>query len=108
MVDWERVRELRNEVGAADFDEVVELFVEEVDDAMDALVPGQTGADDLHFLKGCALSLGFRAVSALCQTLETKTHSAPLTREDVDSLRDSYVRSRAEFLARAPSLSDAA
>ena len=29
MIDWARVSELRDEVGAEDFDEVVELFLEE-------------------------------------------------------------------------------
>ena len=108
MIDWDRVLELRNEVGAADFGEVVDLFLEEVDDAMMALDPGATGPDDLHFLKGCALSLGFRAVSALCQALETRADGAPATPEDVAALRQAYAQSRAEFLARAPTLDDAA
>ena len=37
MIDWARVSELRDEVGAEDFDEVVELFLEEVDEAIAAL-----------------------------------------------------------------------
>ena len=37
MIDWARVSELRHEVGAEDFDEVVELFLEEVDEAIAAL-----------------------------------------------------------------------
>ena len=30
MIDWQRVNELRDEVGAEDFEEVVDLFLEEV------------------------------------------------------------------------------
>ena len=37
MIDWTRVSELRDEVGAEDFDEVVELFLEEVDEAIKIL-----------------------------------------------------------------------
>ena len=37
MIDWARVSELLDEVGAEDFDEVVELFLEEVDEAIVAL-----------------------------------------------------------------------
>ena len=37
MIDWASVSELRDEVGAEDFDEVVELFLEEVDEAIIAL-----------------------------------------------------------------------
>ena len=37
MIDWVRVSELRDEVGAEDFDVVVELFLEEVDEAIAAL-----------------------------------------------------------------------
>ena len=37
MIDWARVSELRDEVGAEDFDEVVELFLEEVEEAIAAL-----------------------------------------------------------------------
>ena len=32
MIDWNRVAALREEVGAEDFDEVVELFLQEVDE----------------------------------------------------------------------------
>ena len=32
MIDWDRVQELREEVGAEEFAEVIELFLEEVDE----------------------------------------------------------------------------
>ncbi len=70
MIDWSRVTTLREEVGAEDFDEVVELFLEEVDDVVARLESGpahDTLSEDLHFLKGSAMSLGFRQFSALCQ-----------------------------------------
>ena len=30
MIDWPRVKELKDEIGAEDFGEVVDLFLEEV------------------------------------------------------------------------------
>ena len=36
MISWERVNELRDEVGQEDFLEVVEIFLEEVDEVEDA------------------------------------------------------------------------
>ena len=35
MIDWSRVNELRDEVGAEDFEEVVELFLEEVEEVIE-------------------------------------------------------------------------
>ena len=58
MIDWDRLKELRDEVGAEDFDEVVELFLDEVEGVMDRLRDSpdvDTLEEDLHFLKGSAL-----------------------------------------------------
>ncbi|MEX0338922.1 MAG: Hpt domain-containing protein [Arenibacterium sp.] len=70
MIDWDRLLELRNEVGAEDFEEVVELFMEEVDTIIEPMRQGQNTLtnleSDLHFLKGCALNLGFTGFSDLC------------------------------------------
>ena len=37
MIDWSRVHELVDEIGAEDFGEVVELFLAEVETAIDLL-----------------------------------------------------------------------
>ena len=66
MIDWVRVRELRDEVGAADFDDIVALFLEEVESTLDALAEGPPAPEDLHFLKGSALNLGFHEMASLC------------------------------------------
>ena len=72
MIDWERVAELRSEIGAEGFAEVVELFLDEVEAMVMAMgkTPGKL-EDELHFLKGSALNLGFRTFSAQCQKGET-------------------------------------
>ena len=66
MIDWARVEELREEIGPESFSEVAELFLEEVGTAMTALGPRHSLEQDLHFLKGSALNLGFAAFSELC------------------------------------------
>ena len=76
MVDWERVRALRDEIGAEDFDEVVALFLEEADPAIAALSgEGRAGPDALHFLKGAALNLGFAALADHCAAAERQARS---------------------------------
>lgn len=100
MIDWGRVDELRDEVGAEAFDEVLELFLEEVDEAMGRLEadgdPDGLSAD-LHFVRGSALNLGLRDFCALCQMCEQQLAQG----QDVDlgPLHDSYARSKAVLLA---------
>ena len=84
MIDWDRIKELRSEIGADDFAEVVEMFLAEADEAVSRLSPTLTAKAieaDLHYLKGAALNLGFVALSALCQEGERRAASG---RTDVD------------------------
>lgn len=69
MINWERVEELKEEVGREDFADVVEAFLAEMDEFTDRLRadPGRgLSAEELHFLKGSALNLGFAALGSLC------------------------------------------
>lgn len=104
MIDWDRVATLREEVGAEDFDEVVELFLEEVDSAIAelSLKENQTGLEEkLHFLKGSALSLGFEHFSGLCQGGESAVAKDPAAPVDVDAILKSYNESRTIFINEA-------
>ena len=38
MIDWTRVKELQDEIGADDFAEVVQLFLEETDAVVERLI----------------------------------------------------------------------
>jgi HPt (histidine-containing phosphotransfer) domain-containing protein len=99
MIDWERVRELRAEIGADDFMEVAEMFLEEADEAVARLTPGLTAPSieaDLHFLKGAALNLGFDALSGLCQDGERRAASGD-TSVNLDAVRNTYFASKAAF-----------
>ncbi|WFE76073.1 Hpt domain-containing protein [Roseinatronobacter sp. S2] len=73
MIDWDRVRELHNEIGEEAFEEVLTLFVEEVDDAL-ARLRMADAADvrmaEFHFLKGAALNLGLREMADVCGRAE--------------------------------------
>ena len=105
MINWERVSELREEVGAEDFDEVVELFLTEVDEEIGALsedTPRDGLAEKLHFLKGSALSLGFTEFSGLCQTVETALTKDPASSFDLQGLHAIYATSRSTFLNDLP------
>ena len=106
MISWDRVNELRDEVGAEDFKEVVELFLEEVEEVIERLRNNPEPArfeDDFHFLKGGALNLGFRALGDLCQKGEKQPDSVA-----VSSVIDTYEASKAEFLDKTDRLGFAA
>jgi HPt (histidine-containing phosphotransfer) domain-containing protein len=101
MIDWERVKELRGEIGADDFAEVVEMFLEEADEAVERLSPNLTAKAmeaDLHYLKGAALNLGFAALSTLCQEGERRA-AGGATDVDLDAVRQVYDTSKIAFEA---------
>lgn len=100
MIDWERVNTLRDEVGAEDFDEVVELFLDEVEEVITRLhaAPDLTTLEeDLHFLKGSALGLGFKAFSALCQVGETLSANGQAETVDLPEILKTYAESKRTF-----------
>ena len=106
MIDWSRVAELRDEVGAEDFDEVVELFLEEVDEVVDQLRGGVEDASlepQLHFLKGSALNLGFHDFSDVCATGETLASKGQGDEVNLSKVTDIYDASRKVFLAELQS-----
>ncbi len=99
MIDWDRVRELRREIGADHFDEVVALFFGEADEAI-ARLSGNEGAlalsSDLHSLKGAALNLGFGRLAALCDKEERRAAVGDLGL-DLDAVRSAYAEARHAF-----------
>lgn len=106
MIDWSRVSELRNEVGPEDFDEILELFLEEVDEMVDqlrALNDRSQLQEMLHFLKGSALSLGFQSFAEFCQEGETESASGTAEKVNLEAIINQFDQSRARFLADLPS-----
>ena len=102
MIDWSKVTELRQEIGDADFAEVVDLFLEEVDEAMQQLrdaLPQDKLECCLHFLKGSALNLGFDAFSTLCAAGEVASARGNYDKIDITEICSVYDKSKATFLS---------
>lgn len=102
MIDWTRVNELRNEIGDDGFSEVVELFLDEVEEVIarlkDAPDP-RSFEQDLHFLKGSAWNLGFAAFGVLCQVGERRAAQGQAATVDMAAVLASYAASKDCFLA---------
>ncbi|MCV6596154.1 MAG: Hpt domain-containing protein [Mangrovicoccus sp.] len=107
MIDWTRVEALREEVGPEEFGEVVELFLEEVDDMIEQISVGRGGSaeEDMHFLKGAAMNLGFADFSSLCQKAESLARSGQAEEIDLALVFDTYESTREHFLQEAASKS---
>lgn len=97
MIDWHQVAELKGAIGKDDFEEVVVLFLQEVEVALDRLctTSGEALCAELHNLKGSALNLGFRNLAVLCQTEEEAAKSNQTV--NVAQLHSSFEASRQVF-----------
>lgn len=101
MIDWKRVDELREEIGADGFAEVADMFLEEADQAVQRLVaglPADQVEGQLHFLKGSALNLGLSDLAAICQEGERKAASGLGAKVDLGQVAQTYRLSRQMLL----------
>jgi len=107
MIDWERVSELIDEIGAEDFGEVVELFLDAVDNAIQLLANANGDAvvieEQMHFLKGAALNLGFGDLAKLCMKGEKAASEGNPDAVSANEVRVTYEGSRTMFEADLPS-----
>ena len=105
MIDWVRVRELRDEVGAEDFDEVFELFLEEVEEVLGRLRTQQAGSNsleaDLHFLKGSAMSVGYENFHMLCKDGEISAREGNGASVDLTAIFTAFERAKESFQAES-------
>lgn len=100
MINWQRITELRDEVGDDDFFEVVDLFLEEVDEVISRLksMPDPSRFEqDMHFLKGSALNLGFNALASKCATYENSAASGNAQEVDPAEVIAIYESSKSEI-----------
>ena len=100
MILWSRVTELRDEVGPEDFKEVIALFLDEVEEVIDRLRQDADRSQleqDLHFLKGSALNLGFATFSDLCQDGERLAAEGDEDSVDLAVIVEVYDRSKVAF-----------
>lgn len=111
MINWSRVSELRAEVGDEAFGEVVEMFLEEVEEVAERLTASPDRArlaEDLHFLKGSALSLGFAQFANMCSDGEKRVASDGADAVNIPSLLECYAQSKTLFLTELAKSSAAA
>ncbi|MBT8458915.1 MAG: Hpt domain-containing protein [Boseongicola sp.] len=101
MIDWDRVLELKSEVGEDVFGEIIEMFFEEVREALNELsqVRGNALEERLHFIKGCALNIGLREVSELCRIAESSTRDSASDTINLEDIRRAFENSVVQFRA---------
>ncbi len=107
MIDWNRVTQLRDEIGPEDFDEVVEIFLEEVEEEIAELRANpapETLEAKLHFLKGSALNLGFDDFSKLCMDGELTAARGDASDIDLTHIVETFTSSKTKFLGELPHL----
>lgn len=105
MIDWSRARQLYEEVGADDFDEIVDLFMDEVQALIDRLeaTSDRSGfAAEMHFLKGSALSLGFSQLAQLCHEGEATANADAADTIDFGQICACFSDSKELFLSDWP------
>lgn len=106
MIDENSLKTLENEIGSEDFEEVVHLFIAEMDEAMSQIDQSQqagTLSDTFHFLKGASLNLGLTDFSALCVSGEVATKEGRNEEIDLAIFASTYQASRSHlegYLAR--------
>ena len=93
MIDWIRVNALKEDVGSEDFDDIIALFLEEVDDTLGA---------DLHFVKGSAAGLGFTEFVDHCQIGEALCKEGKVDQVDLSAIIRTYAASKNLFLQEMP------
>lgn len=101
MIDWERVQELKSEIGPDSFMEVVEMFLEEADGVAERLaigVPDVLLEAELHFLKGSALNLGLDQLAGLCQLGERTAAQGCADTVDTAAVIAAYVAAKSGLL----------
>lgn len=105
MINWDRLAALQNDVGAEDLDEVIDLFFEEVGPVIKRLSQSQTPntlARELHFLKSCAINIGFEDFANLCHQGEMAAEKDMLSAINIPETITAYEASKQRFLAGLP------
>lgn len=106
MISWDRIEELQDDIGAEDFGEVAEIFLDELETTIAQMVADPSAGDiaeRLHFVRGCALNLGFQGVATHASAGERAIAEGQAL--DLAGLRSCFAASRTAFQDR---LGDAA
>lgn len=108
MIDWNRLEDLRTDIGEEDFADVVHLFVSEMTEHLDRVAsnPQAATAADFHFLRGSAANMGFIAMADACRNAEMACLSC--TPPDLSAISDRFTRSLGAIAPRIPGAVSAA
>lgn len=103
MIDWNRVLQLREEVGDGAFAALADEFLAEIENRLEQLsADPQQLLRDLHYLRGAALNIGFMKLSALCLADEMQLRHGHAHGVDRDDLREKFRQTKAQFLQDLP------
>ncbi|MCC1492472.1 Hpt domain-containing protein [Cognatishimia sp. F0-27] len=106
MIDWSRIAELRDEIGPEDFDEVSDLFLTEVlgiiETIDEAVGKPALMEEQMHFLKGAALNLGFSALSTICEKGEHAAANGDAHAVSPAEIRACFAESSAQYEEQYP------
>lgn len=107
MINWSQIKQLEEDVGAEDLEEVVTLFLSEVDEAIGELQTVASAspkevAEALHFLKGSAFNLGFQSFGEYCSVGEAQAHAGDMSEISMSQVEQLYHDSKKVFLADLP------
>lgn len=99
MIDWARVLQMHEEVGAQEFGPLIALFLAETEARLMHL--GASPAQfllDLHFLRGSALTLGFADFADLCLRTEAQLVEGNINQHSRADLAASFAAAKRQFL----------
>lgn len=104
VIDESRLRELEDDFGAEDVAMVIEAFLEESGEVVDAIgeilsdEPNQQRVDHFHFLSGAAQNLGAQRFGELCRKFETA--NGPFTEAEYGPFQAEFGAVKDYFAAR--------
>ena len=102
MIDWGRIAELENDLGAEEIPALVSVCLEEVSEALENLV-SPTEAE-LHFIKGTAATLGLVDLAQIASEGESALKHNPASAIKVEQLKTAFELEKRELHQRFPDL----
>ena len=102
MINWDRISELQAEVGEDGIADIIEIFLEEMDEGLEGLAKADQASDvldRLHFLKGSAQNIGLDTMSALCARFEADIKTDATIQPDISAIRQALGTAKDELSA---------
>lgn len=104
MINWQRIDELRSEIGDEDFKDVLGIFLEEIDETTTRLEGGEVTdlEGEMHAMKGSALNVGLADLAILCEKAERMAREGDDRAIDVKQIILCARQSRDQLEGRLP------